>query len=134
MFLLIGAFPVIAHAAIVAAVRFVSRESRAGVARFIPFTLHSVAVSVQSSAAWHHGTSAELACREDAADDVKHKGQKYADKAGDKAEDLGDKAQDKWDDAKHEGKKAANKAEDEADDFGDKAKGQAKDTKRDAER
>lgn len=74
------------------------------------------------------------ACSEDAADDVKHKGKKYADKAEDKAEDLGDKAQDKWGEAKHEGKKYANKAEDEADDWGDKAKGQAKDTKRDAER
>ena len=35
---------------------------------------------------------------------------------------------------KQKGKKYANKAEDEAEELGDKAKGQAKDTKREAER
>ena len=43
-------------------------------------------------------------------------------------------SEDAFDDVKHKGKKYANKAEDEAEDLGDKAKGQAKDTRREAER
>jgi len=87
--------------------------------------IHIVINPIRARGGLKFGMPSGICCSEEKFDEAKHKGKKYADKAGDEAEDFGDTARGKAEEVGDKTKKYANKAEDEAEDFGDKARGKA---------
>ena len=74
-----------------------------------------------------------LLCREEKAEEAKHKGEKWTDQAKSRANRFGDDVEDKAEDAKHKGQKWSDQAKSKANRFGDEVEDTAEDAKRKGE-
>lgn len=70
-----------------------------------------------------------LLCREEKAEEAKHKGEKWTDKAKDRANRFGNDVEDKAEDAKHKGQKWTDQAKSRANRFGEEVEDTAEDAK-----